>query len=733
MEPAEKVEVEQEIPRCGWCCWKPAWLQRIYKWPFALVWLCLFSFFQGFIAHGVTPVNSDTLEKRFKLTSTDIGWFNSAHELSGACTTLILSYLADRKHRPRWLMVSSILFAFGCLVMSLPHFIAEPYNGNIAEMAKTCQSGIATSDTNSLANQEDCSAVSNTVWLSVLIIGNVIVGIGAGIIFTVGLAFIDDFSDERTGPFRIALMFLFAAAGAAAGFGGGSALLRFDVNFNRPDWPQFTGNKDFNPHYCGAWWLGYIVAFVFFSILAIGFSCFDHEMPETAKLKKLRRVETHEVQISIGQKAGERKTSKISKILTKFLAAFLRLVKNPIMICFTIAYISKGIFADGIQPFFMKIIRTQFVMNETKAGMILGILIIAAIGSGAMISGFILKKFDFSLRGLILLVFTAILCATLLSFGFMLHCPQEKLSGITVDYENFNYLEPIPKFQTSNLETTCNSKCNCEHNLYTPVCYRKMGVEFYSPCHAGCRVEKTVDYKGMNVEVFVDCDCLLPFFYQQRNMSKNEQVQFETLKQLAATLGQDFTPRNPELLELRQSYMNFTKDNVMVNGLCDSSCSSFYPAIVILFFILFFGYFIPVPVSNILMRCVQAEDKSMALAFYGAAERFLGAIPGPILIGTMIDRVCLFRDSSSKCEEGSCQGYDTPQLARWMVGIFFSLHGFALLCYLLAFFLYKPPNGQTTRQFLQQSFCRKSIKQDQSKNDDESHKNEAFELEQTNQ
>lgn len=42
------------------------------------------------------------------------------------------------------------------------------------------------------------------------------------------------------------------------------------------------------------------------------------------------------------------------------------------------------------------------------------------------------------------------------------------------------------KFQPGNVTDGCNDKCYCS-NYYNPVCYTSDHVNFYSPCHAGCR------------------------------------------------------------------------------------------------------------------------------------------------------------------------------------------------------------------------------------------------------
>ena len=103
------------------------------------------------------------------------------------------------------------------------------------------------------------------------------------------------------------------------------------------------------------------------------------------------------------------------------------------------------------------------------------------------------------------------------------------------------------------------------------------------------------------------------------------------------------------------------------------------------------------------MRCVKDEDRSMALAFNQSGQRFLGNIPGPLLMGRLIDFTCIFRreycDSSVK---GACFTYDTKRLAQRLTLLCLALNSAAFLLYILAFFLYKPPSGQSVSEYLKE-------------------------------
>ena len=69
-----------------------------------------------------------------------------------------------------------------------------------------------------------------------------------------------------------------------------------------------------------------------------------------------------------------------------------------------------------------------------------------------------------------------------------------------------------------SLNSSCNVGCKCSEYEYNPVCGTD-GVNYYSPCHAGCI--NRVDSDGDGDETlpmltnFTDCSCIDPEFGSQ--------------------------------------------------------------------------------------------------------------------------------------------------------------------------------------------------------------------------
>lgn len=391
------------------------------------------------------------------------------------------------------------------------------------------------------------------------------------------------------------MMMTFRLLGPAVGFLLSSFCLRY---YEDPFYDPGFSNKD--PRWVGAWWLGFmILGFVTFacSLLLVLF-------PKRFHGKKLHPTSSKQ------QEGDERKTPL--QQLKGMCVALKRLVKNPILMCYSLGVVFRLNGTIGYYVLLPKYMETQFRQSSSKASLLSGPVSVIGMQVGILLSGIIIRRWQPRPRLLTgVIVFTEGLSVMALLFCMSITCPTIEMVGIT---QQGNH-------QAVSLQNECNTDCMCTTKAYTPVCGPDGKSSYFSPCFAGCRGNN----KTGGTEIFTNCKCIF---------------------------GEDggFTMGGAE------------------KGYCDPDCQWMLTFVVVLAIVKLLSSFSRLPNLFVVLRCVDPQDKTLAFGALNGVASLFAFIPYPLIYGALADASCLVWHKSCG-KTGNCWVYDNDKFRFLLHGV----------------------------------------------------------------
>ena len=220
-----------QFQSCQWLN-SPRWL---------LAFTSLYVIIAGMMVSGFTAVAITSLETRFELRSTETGTLYSAYEVAAAVIGLLTSFYAGQGHKGRYLAASAIVIGVGGFIFALPHWIT----GNYIPTG-TVGSGLCIHQDNITAGHSVTGTCVNIaspvrVFLYVFLLAQVFIGAGNNIVWTTGMAYIDENVSPASSSVYIGVIVTLAAIGPAIGFLLGGVFLNLWV-----DWPNSGSQGNYN-------------------------------------------------------------------------------------------------------------------------------------------------------------------------------------------------------------------------------------------------------------------------------------------------------------------------------------------------------------------------------------------------------------------------------------------------------------------------------------------------------
>ncbi|XP_077402025.1 solute carrier organic anion transporter family member 2B1 isoform X2 [Vanacampus margaritifer] len=572
------------------------------------------------LVSGYMKSSISTIERRFGLSSQKSGLLAAFNEVGNTLLIVFVSFLGSRVHRPRAIGLGALLACLASLLMALPHFLSGPYrhgdrrfpngdptwNGSILCRAGSVAAANATAPLSNRSCGEQGSSAHEGVY-PLLLFAQLLLGVASVPMQPFGISYIDDHASKKNSPLYLGILLAVTAIGPAFGFLSGAFLLRFYVDFDKMSADEVQLDRG-DLRWVGAWWLGFLVASCLLLVTAVPYFFFPRRMPPEDDPEADEKR-----QLDIFQEDG------ILHFLKSFPSMLCRTLRSPVYLLVVLAQINLAAMVAGLATFMSKFIEKQFSQTADFSNVMIGGVSIPLAVLGTVLGGVLMRRWTLGVTGASRLCTAAILLSLCFAFPLIfMGCPTQKIDGI------------FPPWRDAAAQ--CSSTCMCVQESFHPVCGSD-GVEFTSPCRAGCvAVGTDTATKVIN---FTECRCV-------------------------GGAGGWAAPRT-----------------------CGSGCGHLLlPFVVLMAATCLTASLCQTPSFVLILRTVSAQDKSLAVGIQYMLFRVLAFMPCPVVYGSVIDSTCVLWDR--KCgKQTSCLYYDLDRFRHRFLGVQGVFMCGALLCFIL--------------------------------------------------
>ncbi|KAF8356007.1 hypothetical protein PRIPAC_97630, partial [Pristionchus pacificus] len=556
---------------------KGSCMESFARFPVYITCICANAIFQGMIVNGFISTSISSIEKRFNLSSTKSGIFSATYDVAVAVMLIPLSIYSKRINKSKVIGVGMILVGLGSLCIVIPQFSEGNYSV-----------GSLQSDHCDPTRDDSCMEQPVSDWaFPILLASQLLVGVGAAPLFTYGYSCIDEFdAHKRTGK-NMALFMGVSTLGPAVGFIGGGYLLKLWGDIGKTDYRELgvVGTQD--SRWYGAWWIGFVIAGIGCILAAIPMCFFPRKLYDTEERKKDDVALTHK-KLDVDY-SGDK---------WEYFKTFQLFLYNRTCMSLIAMQTFESLVMNGYITFIPKLFENLFGYSSSWSAMLTGIIVVpmGVLGNciGALLAGKTSHSFTSMMKTTIVLNLIVVACSSVL----FLRCDERPIAGINRGWSN------------SSIGTTCTANCECDR-IFNPVCDKRSGVSFFSPCHAGC--QRPLDH--LTALDWSGCTCP-----DSSHVSK---------------------------------------------GWCTVDCNITQVMFFTIFAIMAATIFSGGPLlQNASLRVVSFDHRDQFICFGWMWMRVFGSIPGAVVFGMLIDTTCLhwMKDCG---DSQKCVVYDTTKLSLY--------------------------------------------------------------------
>ncbi|KAH9279915.1 Solute carrier organic anion transporter family member 5A1 [Echinococcus granulosus] len=311
-------------------------LQPLANSVILLISLCAMALFQALVSSGYLSSIITTLERRFDLTSRQVGYMYCCYEMTSVFSTIWFSFVNARRHnRPRIIGLLGIVLGLGFGLFALPHWLSGSYNPGKVGMRSRRNNEVLCSIINTSGTtpqpppfidrsycnqtevtllrigQESVIASDYTVALPVFCCAMALAGFGSSSLFVLAPTFFWDNLSPKQYPLYSGLLYSSAGLGPAFGFMAGAAFLQIYIDTPSIQPPSASQLDAYSQSWLGAWWLGMVIFGVIACLTSLPVLAFPRRLPNPQDSDKCGEVDV-EGGISCPSERPAAKTTALS-------------------------------------------------------------------------------------------------------------------------------------------------------------------------------------------------------------------------------------------------------------------------------------------------------------------------------------------------------------------------------------------------------------------------------------
>ncbi|XP_002731097.2 solute carrier organic anion transporter family member 3A1-like [Saccoglossus kowalevskii] len=634
---------------CGIRTWRPKCLQVFAKAHFGVAGLVIATLCVNVnFTAMVSAVNN--WEKRYSLPSTIVSLVFTVMDVAMLLPIILITYIGGRPdtHKPRWIGSGMVIGGIGLLIVSSLQFMSEPYQYGVShkKTSELCSAQTEHSFNYTIVCNEEAVHGEQLKLLILILTGITLFGIGISPLFTLGITYIDDNVAKNKAPFYIGIMFSMYALGPLIAFPISAVYNNMYVDFYRINTSMIDISR-YDPRWVGAWWLAFVINGPLCIIIGISIMLLPKRIHAKIGISGSQMKEVVENNTIVPD---------LNKKLKDLPQALKRLIYNKTYVAVMMSRIVDTALIAAFAPFSVKYIYDQLRVTMSMAGILVPFAFIIPSGLGIFIGGILMRKYKPSLvstaRNVLL---AAVLVVPLPIIMIFIGCDNYRFAGINTEYANRLY----GNSSNVNNVTSCNSECICQDDVFDPVCGSD-GITYLSPCHAGCQsLDSPMPY-AMN---FNECTCTGAI---NSDIPSRISSTFTSNHSLMANSYDNYTETYNNTINNGSAYL-LNEDDISIlgyaePGICKEESNQITIVFVVVFCLFSFVGSLPATMTmELILRCVDPADKTLALGVQDVFSTLLVWIPTPVFIGATIDSTCVFWETTACGDEGACWIYDIPQ------------------------------------------------------------------------